>query len=176
MGDFHSTRGKNIEVFWRHIFAQLKQWSYDRQIPIDTSIYLEQEMIKAIVKLCFNPGQRVAHLMLASKGLSILACRACTTAETKRVRKQEQVLSAMEKTRQLDELLRLSKGTTGAPANKFWELKANVAMFMSLVWVLFGTDCDYYCSLQKSTPCLNTRRSTLSRQNSPPGIVVISRR
>ena len=86
---------------------------------------------------------------LASKGLTILACRARTTAETERVRKQEHALSATENTRQLEDLLRLTKGTTRAPADNFWELKMNIATFMSLVWVLFGSECDYYKSLQQ---------------------------
>jgi hypothetical protein len=51
--------------------------------------------------------------------------------------------------RQLDELLHLSKGTKHAPAHNFWELIANVATFMLLPWVLFGTICDYYHSLRK---------------------------
>jgi hypothetical protein len=50
----------------------------------------------------------------------------------------------METTRQLDKLLRLSKGVTRAPADSFWELKLNIATFMSLVWILFGSECDYY--------------------------------
>ncbi len=54
----------------------------------------------------------------------------------------------MENTRQLDKLLWLSKGVTGAPADNFWELKVNIAMFMSLVWVLFGSECDYYKGLR----------------------------
>jgi hypothetical protein len=58
-------------------------------------------------------------------------------------------LSAMEKTRLLDDLLCLPKGTTRAPANNFWELKLNIATFMSLVWVLFGSQCDYYKSLRQ---------------------------
>ncbi len=33
---------------------------------------------------------------------------------------------------------------TQAPADDFWELKMNVATFMSLLWVLLGSDCDYY--------------------------------
>ena len=56
-------------------------------------------------------------------------------------------MSATENTRQLDELLRLSKGVTCAPANIFWELKINIAAFMSLVWVLFGSNCNYYKGL-----------------------------
>ncbi len=83
----------------------MKQWVYDRRIQIDQSIYLEQETIKAIVELRFNPGEGVAHLASASKGLTILACRARTTAETKKVCEQEHALSATENTRQLEDLL-----------------------------------------------------------------------
>jgi hypothetical protein len=50
-------------------------------------------------------------------------------------------------TRQLDELLRMSKGVTQAPVDNFWELKINVATFMSLMWVLFGLECNYYKGL-----------------------------
>jgi hypothetical protein len=48
------------------------------------------------------------------------------------------------RTHGLDKLLRMSKGVIRAPADNFWELKINVATFMSLVWVLFGSECDYY--------------------------------
>jgi hypothetical protein len=83
---FNATKGENIDTYCCHLFAQMKQWVYDRRIQIDTSVYLKQETIKAIVELRFNPGEGVAHLALASKGLSILACRACPTQETERVR------------------------------------------------------------------------------------------
>jgi hypothetical protein len=65
------------------------------------SVYLEQETIKAIVEMQFNPGEGVAHLASTSKGLSILACRTCTMQETERVHEQEQTLSATKKTCQL---------------------------------------------------------------------------
>jgi hypothetical protein len=146
---FISTKGKNIGAYRCHLYSRMKQYAYNRRIQIDTSVYLEQETIKAIVELHFNPGEGVAHLSLASKGLSILAYRACTTQETERVHKQEQALSATEKMRLLDDLLKLPKGTTRAPADNFWELKMNVLMFMALVWVLFGSQCDYYKSLQQ---------------------------
>jgi hypothetical protein len=54
----------------------------------------------------------------------------------------------MENTRQLDKLLCLSTGVTRAPADNFWELKSNIAMFMALMWVLFGLECDYYKGLR----------------------------
>ncbi len=65
----------------------------------------------------------MAHLSSADKGLSIMACRARTSVETERIREREEALSATKTTCQLDELLRLSKGSTRAPADNFWELK-----------------------------------------------------
>ena len=94
----------------------MKQWAYDCWIQIDQSIYLEQETVKAIVELRFNPGKGVAHLASASKGLTILTCRARTMAETERVRKQEHALSATENTHQLEDLLHFTKGPTHALA------------------------------------------------------------
>ncbi len=125
----------------------MKQWSKDRSIAIDTSIYLETETVKAFVELKFNPGEGVAHLSSVSKDLSIMSCHGRTSTETEHIREREEALLATENTRQLDELLRLSKGITRAPADNFWELKINIATFMSLVWVLFGSDCDYYKGL-----------------------------
>ena len=71
------------------------------------------------MELTFNPGEGVARLSLADKGLSIMACRIRTSAETEQIREREEALSATENTWQLDELLRLSKGVTRAPAGNF---------------------------------------------------------
>jgi hypothetical protein len=56
-------------------------------------------------------------------------------------------LSTTENTRQLDELLQMSKKVMRAPADNFWELKINIATFTSLIWVLFGSECNYYKGL-----------------------------
>ncbi len=92
---FSTTRGKNIEVYWHHIVSCINKWSFDWQVSIDTSIYLEQEMIKAIIDLCFNLGKGVAHLEASSKGLSILACPSCTSPETVCICKHEYTLLTM---------------------------------------------------------------------------------
>jgi hypothetical protein len=139
---FQSSWGKNLDVCRQQLMARMNRWSHDRRIPIDTSVYLKGTTIKAIMELKFNPGEGVAHLSSADKGLSIMACRARTSAETEWIWECKEALSAMETTCQLDELLRLSKGVTRAPADNFWELKMNIATFMSLVWVLFGSECD----------------------------------
>jgi hypothetical protein len=113
----------------------MKQWAYDRRIEINKSIYLKQDTIKAIVDLKFNPSEGVLHLSSASKGLSILTCRARTSAGMERIQEHEHAMAAAEDTHQLDELLRPSKGVTCTPAKNFCELKVNIATFMLLVWV-----------------------------------------
>jgi hypothetical protein len=118
---FQMSKGKNLDVCQRQIMARMLRWAHDQRIPIDTSVYIEGTMIKAIIKLKFNPGEGVAHLSSADKGLSIMACRARTSAETERIWEREEALSATKTTRQLDELLRLSKGSTRAPVDNFWE-------------------------------------------------------
>ena len=69
---FNATKGKNIDAYRWHLYARMKQYAYDRRIQINTSIYREQETIKAIVELQFNPGEGVAHLASASRGSPFL--------------------------------------------------------------------------------------------------------
>ncbi len=78
---FNKSKGKNIDNYCCHITTRMKQWAYDCHIEIDKSIYLKQDTIKAIVNLKFNPSKGVAHLLSASKGLSILICQARTSVE-----------------------------------------------------------------------------------------------
>jgi hypothetical protein len=145
--------------------ARMTRRAHDQRIPIDTSVYLKGTTIKANIELKFNPGEGVAHLGSADKGLSIMVCQARTSTETERICERKEALLATETTRQLDELLRLSKGSTRAPADNFWELKMNVATFMSLVWVLFGSECDYYKGLQNVYATLELREVMAQKQS-----------
>jgi hypothetical protein len=123
---FNKLKGKNINNYCCHITTRMKQWAYDRRIKIEKITYLKQDTIEAIVGLKFNPGKGVANLLLASKSLSILMCRARTSAETERIRERKQAMAAMEGTQQLNKLLCLSKGATHAGAKNFWESAPNV--------------------------------------------------
>ena len=83
---FHTMRSKNINVCRGQLMAQMNRWAHERHVPVDSSVYLESTTIKAIMELKFNPGEGVAHLSLADKGLSIMACRSRTSAETEQIR------------------------------------------------------------------------------------------
>ena len=48
-------------------------------------MYLKGTTIKAIMELKLNPGEGVAHLSLADKGLSIMVCWGCTSAKTEQI-------------------------------------------------------------------------------------------
>ena len=99
-------------------------------------------MVKAIIKLKFNSREGVAHLISANKGLTIMAFRGRTSAETECIHEREEALSATKQIRQLNKLLHLSKGVTRAPADNMWEFKSSITTFMALVWVLFGSKCN----------------------------------
>lgn len=153
----NNAKQKNFDIFRRQLLARMTDWSYQRRIPIDTGVFLDVDVVKAIVDLKFNPGEGVAHLTSAAKGLSILACRGRTTGEIERQKEREEALTATEKTRQLDEFLRLQKDQRRAPADTFLELKNNIATFMGLIWVLFGSECDYYKGLRNVYATMDLR-------------------
>ncbi len=111
----NNAKQKNINVFHCQILARMMEWSYDRRIPIDTSIFLDANVVKAIVELKFNPGEGVAHLSSASKGLSIMSCQGRTTGEIKQIREREEALTATEKNSPARRASSPSKGDDASP-------------------------------------------------------------
>jgi hypothetical protein len=105
--------------------------------------------MKFILDLHFNPGEGMAHLQLAAKGLSILCCWAWLSHETEEIEERELALNATEQMRMFDDYLKYGKCATRHPTSNYWELKLNIAMFMALVWVLLlGTnlpDSPQFC-------------------------------
>jgi hypothetical protein len=71
--------------------------------------------MKSILDLHFNPGEGVAHLQMAAKGLSILCCRAWASQETEEIKERELALNATEQKRMFYDYLKYVKGTTRYP-------------------------------------------------------------
>ncbi len=105
----NNAKQKNLDIFCCQLLSRMMEWGYDRRIPIDTGVFLDVDVVKTIVDLKFNPGEGVAHLNLAAKGLSILSCRGRTTWEIEHLKEHKEALTATKKTCQLDKFLRLQK-------------------------------------------------------------------
>ncbi len=118
-----SKKKKNIEGCCRYLMKGMNDYAYDRQISIDAGIYLEQEKMKAILDLRFNPGEGTAYVQSAAKGLSILCCHSCPNNKTEEIKEREIALNATENTCMFDEYLKYIKGATRQPASNFWDLK-----------------------------------------------------
>jgi hypothetical protein len=105
--------------------------------------------MKLILELRFNPGEGIAYVQSAAKGLSMLCCRSQPNNKTEEIKEREIALNATNNTRLFDEYLKYVKGATRQPANNFWDLKQNISTYMALLWVLFGDRCDYYHNIYK---------------------------
>ncbi len=51
-----SEKKKNVEACRRYLMKGMTEYAYNQRISIDAGIYLEQETIKLILELRFNPG------------------------------------------------------------------------------------------------------------------------
>jgi hypothetical protein len=139
---------RNVDVCRKYIMKGLQNYAHDHRTEVDRSIYLEQERMKAIVDLKFNPGEGTASVQSAAKGLSLLCCRARPNRETEEIKEREAALEATHKTRVFEDYMKYMKGGTRQPANNYFDLRLNIGTFMALLWVLFGNRCDYYQSIR----------------------------
>ena len=97
-----------------------------------------------------QPGEGIAYVQSAAKGLSLLCCRSRSNNETEEIKERELALNATEQTRQFDDYVKYVKGTVARqPASNYWDLKQKIATYMALLWVLFGDRCDYFINLNK---------------------------
>ena len=128
----------------------MTDYAYNHWIVIDGGVYIEQDTMKSILDLRFNPGEGIAYVQSAAKGLSLLCCCSRSNNETKEIKERELALNAMEQIRQFEDYVKYVKGTVARqPASNYWDLKQNIATYMSLLWVLFGDRCDYFINLNK---------------------------
>jgi hypothetical protein len=80
---------KNIKACRLYLMKGMNEYAYERRISIDDGIYLEQETMKAILDLWFNPGEGIAYVHSAAKGLSLLSCHSRPNNETEEIKERE---------------------------------------------------------------------------------------
>ena len=152
---------KDFDQYRTAIERRMEYWSKEKGVEIDLGMYLEDETLKAIAQLQFNPaggGAGVALAQSADKGLSILVCRPRSLAEIERVRDDEQAAATAISTVTMEQAKKLKPGAVCKPPNgTYLELRLLIGTFCALLYTLFGSHCDYYHQLRKIHAALYAR-------------------
>ena len=45
----NNAKQKNFDIFWRQLLTRMTEWGYNRRIQIDTGVFLDVDVVKAIV-------------------------------------------------------------------------------------------------------------------------------
>ena len=152
---------KDVDIYRSTIERRMEKWAKDKGVEIDLGMYLEDETLKAISQLQFNPsggGAGVALAQSADKGLSILVCRPRSLAEIERVRDDEQAAATAFSTVTVEQAKKLKPGAVcRAPSGTYLELRLLIGTFCGLLYTLFGSHCDYYHELRRIHSALCAR-------------------
>ncbi len=152
---------KDVDTYRSEIERQMEKWGRGKGVEIDLRVYFEDESLKAIAQLQFNPsggGAGVALAQSADKGLSILLCRPRTLGEIERVRDDKQAMAAASSTVTVEQAKKLKSGVVcKPPSGTYLELKLLIGTFCRLLYMLFGSGCDYYHELRKIHTALCAR-------------------
>ena len=72
----------------------------------------------------------------------MLACRSVSAVNAEYSQDWEEAVAHTKSTRSLDDLLKISRKKTTAPAGSYSKLKLNIGTYCGLLWSLFGEHCD----------------------------------
>jgi len=150
-----ASKGKSYDSYCAHIAKAMESWARVNHIELDKSIHLDSKFFNDLVALRFNPGGQVVQYQSAARGMSMLACQSVSAVDAEYSRDWEEAVAHTKSTRSLDDLLKISRKKTVAPAGSYSEIKLNIGMYCGLLWSLFGEHCDYYKELLKIYPVLD---------------------
>ncbi len=103
--------------------------------------------MKDIVSLNFNPGDAVPTFSSAQQGISILTCRPKSAQEVESIKDFEEAWRTTAHTAQFNKVRRQQKAPPSPPPDNYFELRLSINMFCTLIWTLFGEECNYYKGL-----------------------------
>jgi len=116
-------------------------WADRHRCWIDEGVYFDNKTIDDWIALKFNPGDSTALYMSAEKGISILKCRAPTSAALEELRRQEEIWDATKANATYFDVSSSRQASTkvvNSPANDFSELRQKIATFGALLFCLFA--------------------------------------
>jgi hypothetical protein len=77
---------KHVDACRRYLMKGMTDYAYNFRILIDGGIYLEQDTMKAILELRFNPSEGIVYVQSAAKGLSLFAAAPKPTVKPRRLK------------------------------------------------------------------------------------------
>ncbi len=137
----------------------------NRQARTSTRCHFHQANNQDIVFLQLNLGEAVPTYSSAQQGISILMCRPKTAHEVKTIKDYEEARCAMAHTAQFNEVQRHWKTPPSPLPDNYFELRLSINTFCTLVWTLFGNECDYYKGLLKDCETLDQQEVHIIRDS-----------
>jgi hypothetical protein len=145
---FKTTKMPNYDHLRRALKGEMLRWANKQRCWIKEGVYFDNKSLDEWIVLKFNPGDSTALYSSADKGISILKCRAPTSAHLKDLRRQEEIWDATKGNATYVEVIKQAKSKdVSLPAHEFGELRSNIATFCALLFTLFREGCDLYRSM-----------------------------
>ena len=169
---FKSSKVPNYDYLRRTIKGEMLRWADGQRCWIEEGVYFDNKTLDEWSALKFNPGDSTALYSSADKGISILKCRAPTSAHLEDLRRQEEVWDATKGNATYVEVIKQAKSKDVChPPHDFGELRSNISTFCALLFTLFGEGCDLYRSMMSILQILSHPFSMQNKQAYSPEVV-----
>jgi hypothetical protein len=166
-----ATKVVNYDYIRRMIKKNMMTWADKNRCYIDEHVYFDNKTIDEWIALKFNPGDSTALYSSADKGISILICRAPTSAALEDLRRNEDIWAETKNKATFFEVTRqTSNKVVRSPPNDLTELRQNIAAFCALLCCLFGEGCDLYRSMLNICGILNNPFSSQNKTAYTPEV------
>ena len=120
---FKSAKVPNYDYLRRTIKSEMIRWADGHRCWIEEGVYFDNKTLDEWIALKFNPGDSTALYSSADKGISILKCRAPTSAHLEDLRRQEEVWDATKGNATYVEVIKQAKSKDVChPPHDFGEL------------------------------------------------------
>ena len=150
------TKVVNYDYLRRMIKKNMLMWAEQNRCVIDEHVYFDNKTIDEWIALKFNPGDSTALYSSADKGISILICRAPTSAALEDLRRNEDIWAETKNNATFYEVTRQTGNkVVRSPPSDLTELRQNISTFCALLWCLFGEGCDLWRSIESINRILN---------------------
>ena len=136
---FKSTKVPNYDHHRRAIKAEMLHWEDNNRCWIEEGVYFENNTLDNWIALKFNPGDSTSLYSSANRGISIIKCRAPTSAHLEELRRQEDIWDATKGNATYYNVTKqASNKVVSIPAHDFGELRTNIATYCALIFTLCG--------------------------------------